>query len=359
MKIANHHLELSVRHQQSHTEVVTETTANRALDRTASPAPLTPKPKPIVTSAHSAEQPNTLAPDTVSLENEDSQVRFIRLLLQAMSQNKISALSREHFQFEQSTPDSSRKIALSNITITQTNLDNARNRELDDLPPVERRTEKITERTTERITHTSQSFNAVLKLQTEEGKQLEVSFSSLFFEAQSKNSQTQLIIDGKIIDPLVLTFGRDSPELSHQKVNFDLDADGGLDSISYATGASAFLALDKNGNGRIDDGSEMFGAISGDGFADLAIYDDNKDGIIDSSDLVFEQLQLSRVNSRGELQLGPLSEAKVAAIFLNSITTPQTLADEHNNTEALVRKSSIFLYLDYQAGLIQHVDIIA
>ena len=222
-----------------------------------------------------------------------------------------------------------------------------------------RTAEKITERTTERITHTSQSFNAVLRLQTEEGKQLEVSFSSLFSEAQSKSTQTQLVIDGKIIDPLVLTFGRDSAELSHQKVNFDLDSDGVFDSISYATGASAFLALDKNGNGRIDDGSEMFGAISGDGFADLAIYDDNKDGIIDSSDSVFEQLQLSRVNSQGELQLSPLSEAKVAAIFLYNIATPQTLADEHNNTEALVRKSSIFLSEDYQAGLVQHLDIVA
>ena len=83
---------------------------------------------------------------------------------------------------------------------------------------------------------------------------------------------------GDLIDPLVISLDNVPAGLSDQKIVFDLDADGKTESISVPTGGG-FLALDKNGDGDINDGSELFGTRSGDGFADLMVYDVDGNGL--------------------------------------------------------------------------------
>lgn len=78
-------------------------------------------------------------------------------------------------------------------------------------------------------------------------------------------------------------------------VSFDIDADGVAERMSWTAAASdvAFLALDRNGNGRIDDGAELFGdAIAADGWIALAQLDANGDRVIDASDAAWQQLLL-------------------------------------------------------------------
>ncbi|UYL08358.1 hypothetical protein B9G69_015050 [Bdellovibrio sp. SKB1291214] len=55
-----------------------------------------------------------------------------------------------------------------------------------------------------------------------------------------------------------------------------------------------FLAVDKNKNGKVDDGAELFGDINNyqDGFKNLAAYDNNGDGVIDEKDSIFKLLLL-------------------------------------------------------------------
>lgn len=102
-------------------------------------------------------------------------------------------------------------------------------------------------------------------------------------------------------------------------VDFDLDGDGLPERMSTVYGGTWFLALDRNDNGRIDDGRELFGDQNGarHGFAELARYDDNSDGRIDRQDQVFSRLRLLQLKADGGQVLKTLEEAGVAAIELN------------------------------------------
>lgn len=85
-------------------------------------------------------------------------------------------------------------------------------------------------------------------------------------------------------------------------VQFDISADGHMDIMGWTYPGSdvGFLALDRNGNGTIDDGSELFGTATplpdgtraSDGFIALAQYDENRDGVIDKSDRIWNSLLL-------------------------------------------------------------------
>jgi hypothetical protein len=86
---------------------------------------------------------------------------------------------------------------------------------------------------------------------------------------------------------------------------FDIDADGDADRISWTERSEGILALDRNGNGTIDDGGELFGNATlladgtraSNGYLALAELDSrasggNGDGFIDSADAVFGSLRV-------------------------------------------------------------------
>lgn len=130
-------------------------------------------------------------------------------------------------------------------------------------------------------------------------------------------------------DPLALDLAGNgfSTRGLNDAVRFDLDADGRTDCISAPSGDDALLALDRNGNGRIDDGRELFGDQHGaaNGFAELGKYDDNRDGRIDAQDAIFERLRLLRFDAQGRQQQQSLSEAGVGAIQLQARDVRQAL----------------------------------
>ena len=110
-------------------------------------------------------------------------------------------------------------------------------------------------------------------------------------------------------------------------INFDLDGDGQSERISAPSGDDALLALDRNQNGRIDNGRELFGDQNGasNGFAELRKYDDNQDGRIDLHDSVFAQLSLLRFDQQGRQHRQSLSAAGVSAINLQAQNVKQAL----------------------------------
>lgn len=163
--------------------------------------------------------------------------------------------------------------------------------------------------------------------------------------------------DALLKDPLVIHFDGPAGELSDLRFDFDLDADGQLDNIGFVGAGSGFLVLDKNGNGEVDNGRELFGALSGDGFADLAALDDDGNGWIDENDAAFAQLQVWQKDAPGNDQLRSLREANVGALYLGRVASPFSVRDAQNQTLAEVRSTGVYLREDGAAGALQQIDL--
>ncbi len=158
--------------------------------------------------------------------------------------------------------------------------------------------------------------------QTEEGQEA----TSAQAVSLSIQQQLQILVEtgGVFKDPLVLDMNGDGINLKSAEdgVAFDLDGDSKLDNTAFVQGDDALLFLDKNDNGVADNGLELFGDQEGDahGFAKLAKYDDNGDGVIDAKDDVYSVLKIWQdyngdgVNQAEESR--SLLEAGIAAIEL-------------------------------------------
>jgi hypothetical protein len=106
-------------------------------------------------------------------------------------------------------------------------------------------------------------------IQTEDGREISfnvsLSMSREFYSEQNINVRA----GDALKDPLVVNFSGSAAEVKQRDFHFDIDADGHTDQIGFVAPGSGFLALDKNGDGEINDGRELFGALSGVGFGDL------------------------------------------------------------------------------------------
>ena len=159
-------------------------------------------------------------------------------------------------------------------------------------------------------------------------------------------------------DPLVLNFTGDVADLSDVKFTFDLDCDGEAEEISTLTSGNGFLALDKNGDGVINDGSELFGAKSGDGFKDLANYDLDGNGWIDENDDIFNSLRVWYKDESGQDKLVNLKEAGVGAIYLGNSATDYNLRSINDgNVNGPIGRMGMFLYENATVGTMVHLDI--
>jgi hypothetical protein len=125
-----------------------------------------------------------------------------------------------------------------------------------------------------------------------------------------------------------------------KEVRFDLVADGAPVRTGWIGKNAAFLALDINKNGIIDNGLELFGEYTDgakakddgkkwdNGFLALAQHDLNKDGVIDSKDEIFANLVLwSDKNADGVTQASELRSLKRAKIKSISLAYTQNLVN--------------------------------
>jgi len=205
----------------------------------------------------------------------------------------------------------------------------------------------------------STSFAAEGKILTEDGQEIDFSvqlnMSRAFYSEQSVS-----IREGDALkDPLVINFGGTAAELTQTKFAFDINSDGRNDQISFVGGGSGFLALDRNSDGVINNGSELFGAQSGDGFSELAAYDLDGNNWIDENDAIYSGLRIWSKDAEGNDTLVALGQQGVGAIYLGRVSTPFAIKDTDNTLQGQVRASGIFVNENGTVGTIQQVDLVA
>lgn len=130
----------------------------------------------------------------------------------------------------------------------------------------------------------------------------------------------EVSIEGSVkqSDPITFDLDGDGIELTNYTngAKFDILGNGTAVNTAFVTGGDAFLAIDRNANGLIDSGRELFGDQNGaaNGFEELRKLDSNRDGIIDANDDAFDELLLFRDNGNGVTDPGELISLRDAGI---------------------------------------------
>lgn len=205
------------------------------------------------------------------------------------------------------------------------------------------------------------SFQTTGKVVTADGREITFNLDmemSRSFQYTYEQSYEMMYRNVSMCDPLVINLDSNIASVSDQKFLFDIDGDGILDRVSQLNAGSGYLALDKNGDGKINDGNELFGPQSGNGFEDLAQYDSDGNGWIDENDEIWSKLLIWTKDENGKDQLYHISDKGIGAICLKNQSTNFSLNSlRDNQTNGVIRSTGIFLYENGGVGTVQHVDM--
>ncbi|WP_051280640.1 hypothetical protein [Anaerovorax odorimutans] len=205
----------------------------------------------------------------------------------------------------------------------------------------------------------STTFTSVGIAKTQDGRELnfgiDLEMTRSFMEYTNVKWSEQVIMT----DPLVINLNSNPASLSDQKFCFDIDNDGNEDNISYLNKGSGYLALDKNNDGKINNGSELFGTKTGDGFSELSAYDSDKNGWIDENDEIYNKLKVWIKADDGTDKLINLKTADIGAIYLGSTKTDFTLkSQETRQTNGQIRQTGLYLKESTGAAeTVQQIDV--
>lgn len=208
----------------------------------------------------------------------------------------------------------------------------------------------------------SVNFSASVKFQTPTQSfemNIDISFSQELYESRS----TQMVIgDKSFIDPLIINFDEEvNPfdNLSSTRFAFDLDSDGTTEMVPYLKHGAGFLAWDKNGNGSIDNGMELFGPQSNNGFKELARFDTDNNNFIDENDAIFDKLKVWSIDEAGNNSLISLVDANVGAIYLGEAQSGFTYQEGFDDVQALQKSNGFFIKEDGSGlGVVNSIDVV-
>ncbi|WP_428026352.1 hypothetical protein [Arcobacter sp.] len=186
---------------------------------------------------------------------------------------------------------------------------------------------------------------------------LDLSYTKEFYE---KHTEKLAFSETHFLDPLVIQYDCDASafdSLSESMCfNFDINSNGEEKELPLLKDGNGFLVLDKNKNGTIDDGSELFGPSSNDGFAELSEYDSDGNNWIDENDSVFNDLRIWTKNESGDERLIALGQGGIGALYLGDVGADMAYNKSANESIAHLKSNSIFVREDGTAGIISSMD---
>lgn len=216
--------------------------------------------------------------------------------------------------------------------------------------------ETYTETTHSERESTAVNISGVVK--TADGREISLEVGlNMSREYYEENAEYSLSLT-PLTDPLVINYDGNAADLTESKYAFDLNMDGTAEQISFVSpGSGGFLALDRNGDGIVNDGSELFGAVTGNGFSELSGFDEDGNGWIDEGDGVYFDLSVWEKNENGDDRLVALADTGIGAIYLSAVDSPFRITDSENQTLGMVRATGVYLMETGGAGTVQQIDL--
>lgn len=200
------------------------------------------------------------------------------------------------------------------------------------------------------------SYQSSGTVKTADGQSIAFNLNFHLSREYYESSQFEMRFGQALKDPLVINLDAKGIGFSGKTLSIDVDLDGVLDQMPLLNEGNGFLVLDKNKNGTIDDGSELFGPQTGHGFSELASHDADRNGWIDENDAIFNELRIWSFSDSGEQELIGLKEAGVGAIYLSYAKTPYHFKTG-DETYAKLKSTGTYLKENGMAMTLHEVDL--
>jgi hypothetical protein len=283
---------------------------------------------------HEKSQANSIEEQNSTLEMKDNaKVMILKLLVQKLAGKDIEWFDKDEFTAANSA---------AKTTPTTQNDDTQQG-------PIQVIVEELHHE------HQANSLKMAGKITTAAGRDISFEFKLNFEQSFTEYQRSIETINMK--DPLIISFTNKPVKLGESTHQFDIDADGNKDTLTQLEKGYGYLAFDRNNNGKIDDGQELFGALSGNGFSELTQYDKDGNGFIDENDVIFDSLKIWVKNS-SEDRLVSLDDLNIGAIATQSVNSPLNIRNENSELKGAIRQSGFYLKNDGEAGLIQQIDFV-
>ena len=151
------------------------------------------------------------------------------------------------------------------------------------------------------------------------------------------------VVPTTVTSPLVIDLNGDGVQttaLGNTTGRFDLLNNGHALNSGWISAQDGFLAIDTNGNGRIDDRNELFGGEIGEGFNKLASFDTNHDGVVNAQDARSNELKIWQdANGNHQTDAGELRS--LADFGINGVNVNNTIVPEQQNGNWLLERSTV------------------
>jgi hypothetical protein len=203
------------------------------------------------------------------------------------------------------------------------------------------------------------TFRAEGIVKTADGK--EITFTVDLNMSREFAQSTEISLragDATRVDPLVINFKGTAAQLTDERFAFDLNSDGISETLPFVSSGSGLLVFDRNGDQQVNDGRELFGPHTGDGFAELSQYDDDGNRWIDEHESIYENLSVWTRDRSGKDILRGLKESGIGAIYVGRVDTAFGLKDSNNDLQGQITRSGVYLAEEGWAGTIQQLDLV-